>query len=185
MDPQKLSQLDPKLRAAYERVMGTAIPQPQATSDVVQATPASPNRGEPAQAQTPVPPPAPIPDPTPPAPQPQPQPEPKPTPSPTGEPTLEPQPVPSVPQPQFISTPQPIPSQPASNFIQMNSEAATAPIVPTQNFAAPAPQAQTITLKKKNGMMMPILFGIVGLIFIVIYTLFWTKIFNFKLPFLP
>ena len=30
MDPQKLSQLDPKLRDAYQRVMGTAIPQPQA-----------------------------------------------------------------------------------------------------------------------------------------------------------
>lgn len=29
MDPQKLAKLDPKLREAYDRVMGTSIPQPQ------------------------------------------------------------------------------------------------------------------------------------------------------------
>lgn len=136
MDPQKLASLDPKLRDAYQRVMGTPIPQPQ----------------------TPPPPPMPAPDPNP---------------SPTPEP---------------IPTPQPtIPQQPptsASNFVQMNSEVATPPT--SANFSAPQPQpaAQTMTVKKKNGMM-PILIGIAGLFFIAIYTLFWTKVFNFKLPFLP
>ena len=143
MDPQKLSQLDPKLREAYQRVMGTPIPQP------------------------PPPPPMPAPDPNP---------------SPT------PEPQPAIPQPEPVPTPQPaIPQQPTvqpTNFVQMNSEVATAQSSP--NFSTPAPmsQGQTMAVKKKNGMM-PILIGVAALFFVVIYTLFWTKIFNFKLPFLP
>ena len=138
MDPQKLSQLDPKLREAYERVMGTTIPAPQ------------------APAQAPVPP-APV------APTPQPQPQP-----------LQP---PFSPQPQVV--PEAVPAQPASNFVQMNSEIRTA----APNIA-PQAQAQTMVLKKKSGIM-PVLFVFVGIIFIVIYALFWTKFFNLKLPFLP
>lgn len=161
MDPQKLSQLDPKLREAYQRVMGTSIPQPQVA---------------PIQTQTP-PPPPPMPDPIP-MPQPLPTPEPVPSPIPTiEEPPAIPTPEPAMPEP--VSEPQPaIPQQPpivASNFVQMNSEVA----------ATPMPQAQTMTVRKKQGMMTPVLFGIVGLVFIAIYTLFWTKIFNFQLPFLP
>lgn len=176
MDPQKLSQLDPKLREAYQRVMGT-----------------------PTQAQNPIPTP-PIPDPTP-VPTPIPQPTPTPTP-PMEEPTspIQPPPPPTMPeppqpaiQPEPVSEPQPAIPQPepaipptppaqANNFVEMNSGVAAAP---AQNFSMPAPQAQTVALKKKSGIMMPILFGIVGLVFIVIYIFFWTKIFNFKLPFLP
>lgn len=184
MDPQKLSQLDPKLRDAYQRVMGTTIPQPQAA---------------PAQAQTPTPP-APIPNP-PPTPDPNPVPAtpninpaitPDELPTQPIEPPVQPPTAPIMPEPTPVSEPQPaIPPQPeptptqqANNFVQMNSEV---PAVPAQNFSAPQPQpqTQTVTVKKKNGMMIPILFGIAGLVFIVIYTLFWTKIFNFKLPFFP
>lgn len=180
MDPQKLSQLDPKLRDAYQRVMGTTIPEPQ-------VTPASPKfqRGEPAQTQTPPPvggPTAPIPDPiSTPQPQPQPQPEPKPS----EPPTSEPQPAPLIPEP--IAEPQPAinPQPQASNFVQMNSEVAASPAAaPTPNFTAPI-QIQTISIKKKNNILIPVMFGIAALVFITVYTLFWTKIFNFKLPFLP
>lgn len=199
MDPQKLSQLDPKLREAYQRVMGTQIPKVQ---------------NVPIQIQTPTPP-TPTPDPTP-APPPQPQPEPTPLPNPpTGEdkptpliekPTLPPStpqsvfgsqsatnpqsqvpPAESNPAPAGGPTPGPaIPTQQASNFVQMNSEVASTPIMAasTPNFTAP-PQTQTIAVKKKGNMIMPILMGIVIVVFLVIYTLFWTKIFDFKLPFLP
>lgn len=169
MDPQKLASLDPKLRDAYQRVMGTPLPEPQAA---------------PVQAQTP-PPPPPMPDPIP-----NPQPEPEPIPQepipPIQEPFV-PQSQPSMPEtappPEPAIAPEESPVQ-ASNFAPMNSEV---PAAPSQNFIAPSaiPQAQTVTLKKKNGIMTSILFGIVSLVFIVIYTLFWTKIFNFKLPFLP
>lgn len=182
MDPQKLSQLDPKLRDAYQRVMGTPIPQPQ-------VTPASATlqRGEPIQAQTPPPPPPPTPAPTP-----------TPTPPPPVAPVEPPIAPPTPPtQPNPISEPQSaiptetpaIPIQPPAaqnNFVQMNSEVAAPPaatIAASPNFVEPV-QVPTATLKKKN-MMMPILIGIAGVIFIVVYTLFWTKLFNFKLPFLP
>jgi len=95
MDPQKLAQLDPKIREQYERVMGTAIPQ--------------------ASAQ---------------------------------------------------------PAQPLGT---------TTPPQPQTNFAAPP----VMPMKKKGSSIMPVLFAIVGIIFLIIYTLFWTKIFNVKLPFLP
>lgn len=161
MDPQKLSQLDPKLRDAYQRVMGTVIPEPQS-----------------APAPTQTPPPA-VPNPTP-APQINPQPEPIPSPAIN-------EPAPSISEPpteQSVINPQPQ----AANFIQMNSEiptapAAAAPIASTPNFTAPI-QTQTIAVKKKNNILTPILFGIATLVFIAIYTLFWTKIFNFKLPFI-
>lgn len=163
MDPQKLASLDPKLRDAYQRVMGTTIPEPQTAP--------------PAQMQAPPPP---IEKPTTPTePTVTPTSEPQPAPL-TSQPIAEPQPA-INPQPQSIPTPQSIPAQPTSNFVQMNSEVAATPTFNSPNFSAPASQTQTIALKKKNKMM-PILFGIVGLIFIAVYTLFWTKIFNLKLP---
>lgn len=144
MDPQKLSQLNPKLREAYQRVMGTPIPKPQNQPVSL--------RGEPVGGS---------------------QPEP--------EPISTPEPAITAPQPAI---PQQSPIQ-ANNFVQMNSEVSPAQSSPNFSTPAPMPQGQTMTIKKKSGMMMPVLFGIVGLIFIVIYALFWTKIFNLKLPFLP
>lgn len=169
MDPKKLSQLDPKLREAYERVMGTTIPNLQVATD---------------QKQTPLPAVAlaeagtPINEPITPISNPTPQPQPQPTP-------VVPQPI-TEPQPAINPQPEAIPTQQASNFVQMNSEVLAAP-TPTAtsnpNFVTPI-QTPIIAIKKNN-LLIPILFGIVGLVFIVIYTLFWTKIFNFKLPFLP
>ena len=158
MDPQKLSQLDPKLRDAYQRVMGASTPQPQAP---------------PSQAQTPPPTPAPTPTP---APEPKPIP-PEPTP-PIQEPPV-PKGQPAIPQPEPAIPPKP-PVQ-AINFDQMNSSVAAAQTSP--NLTAPAPQAQTIPQKKKSSLM-PILIGIAILVFIAVYALFWTKIFNLQLPFL-
>lgn len=195
MDPQKLSQLDPKLREAYQRVMGTTIPTPQPPSQT-QTAPVS----DPATIPSPIP--SPIPEPM----------QPGPT-SPNLEPSAPPQapadqqeepffipqpetPTSGVPQPQaptpMSSVPEPATTptqQTSANFVQMNSEVPASPQTQAtnfSNFAAPpvAPQTQAIVIKKKNSLM-PIVFGFVGVIFLVIYTLFWTKIFNFRLPFLP
>lgn len=124
MDPQKLSQLDPKLREAYERVMGT---------------PSTPD---------PIPPPQPIP--------------------PVEQPAI---PSPTEPiQPVASETPvTPITEPATTNFDQMNSEAAT--------------QTQTPAVKKKN-IFMSILIVLGIVVFVAIYTLIWTKIFNLRLPFL-
>lgn len=168
MDPQKLSQLDPKLREAYQRVMGTPIPTPQTAPQAA-----------PVQTQTPPPPIEPtIPTPA------IPDPIPAPTTIPTPEPTQVPPPAIEV--PQAIPTPEPSIPEPQptmpNNFVQMNSEVAAAPVSP--NFSTPAPQTQTIAIKKKNHIL-PILMGITIVVFLIIYTLFFIKIFNFKLPFLP
>lgn len=190
MDPQKLNQLDPKLKDAYMKVMGMPVPEPQDPS--IQAQSPIPN-------PVPTPDPNPVPDPTP-VPTPIPEPEPIPTPTPTinqppqdvppTPPVSEPEPTPQPtitpePEPPTIPTPEPtIPQQPsmqATNFEQMNSEVAAAQASP--NFTAPAPMpAQNMVIKKKSSSL-PILIGVAMLIFIAVYTLFWTKIFNFTLPF--
>lgn len=164
MDPQKLSQLDPKLRDAYQRVMGTVIPEPQVPA---------------AQTQTPTTPPAP---PTPPTldPIPAPKPQPIPQPEPIQTPVAEPAPTIQEPSPTPITPPAEIPPAIPQPVETLNSEVtASAPTAGNLNFTAPI-QTQTTTVKKKNGKML-ILFGIVGLTFIVVYALFWAKIFNFKL----
>lgn len=188
MDPQKLSQLDPKLRDAYQRVMGTQLPD-------LQTPPASPQNESVETQAFPQPPAAPTSDPIP-------------FPAPTTEepPTvpIESPMQPLISEPQLAINPQPetpptveptpiapetaIPQQQASNFARMNSEVPTPmaanPISP--NFAAPSPtQPQTMAIKKKGGMLTPVMTGIAIVVFIVVYTLFWTKIFNLKLPFLP
>src|SRR3989338_142798 len=195
MDPQKLSQLDPKLREAYQRVMGTVIPEPQAAP--IQAQTSPPAASEPS---------TPIPNPTP-TPQPEPEPIPistpepsqtEPVPAPNTEPTIAPQPPADqkrepffIPQPETPPTggptPQPDPIQQASNFVQMNSEVPATPTAvpaPTPNFATPV-QSQTIAIKKKNNILIPAMIVITILVFIVVYGLFWARIFNLKLPFLP
>lgn len=192
MDPQKLSNLDPKLREAYQRVMGTPIPQPQDTFSQNQSqtpAPIDPNSGS-----TPIPDPTPVPTPVTPVPEPEP---PSSTingsiPTPDINPAITPdeptspaiQPPPAEPAP--ASQPPPaITPEPAPKFDRLNSEVAAAPTPQiSPNFSTPAPQAQAITIKKKNNLM-PILIGVVILVFLVVYALFWVKIFNFKLPFLP
>lgn len=179
MDPQKLSQLDPKLREAYQRVMGTSMSD-SAPAGGPTPPPPMPDPNSIPQSQ-PLPTTEPIPTPPPPTIE---NPTTQPT-QPSEAPMSEPQSQPLTPQPEAIPTLQSVPQQPPiqpANFDQMNSEVA-APL-PSANFTAPAPQTQTNSLKKKNSMI-PILIGIAGIIFIAVYTLFWTKIFNFKVPFLP
>lgn len=152
MDPQKLSQLDPKLREAYQRVMGTDVSVPQSP----------PPSNVPASSPTPDP--TPIPEPS--------------TPAPTINPTITPD---EPPQPAITPEPQQ-PQVAPTNFDKLNSEVSSVQSSP--NFSVPQVQAQTIAIKKKNHLM-PILFVFVSLIFLAVYTFFWTKIFNFKIPFLP
>jgi hypothetical protein len=135
MDPQKLSQLDPKLREAYLRVMGTEITAPQGAPSV--------------QAPNPVP-------------------------------QFQAQQEPSRP---FVPTAQAIPG-----FGQGNSETPTttspAGLRMTSPIgSAPAFRPQPVASEKRG--MMPVLFALVGVIFIVIYAFFWTRVFDLKLPFSP
>jgi hypothetical protein len=172
MDPQKLSQLDPKLRDAYQRVMGTAVPEPQAPpAPKAQSFPSAGGgpASTPAFNTTSTAPVVPTEQPS--------------VVSPAPEAVTTTQPI-INPQTQSVPMADPNAPQTNPNFTQMNSGLAAAPTTNYSNFAAPTPQTQAGVLKKKNPMM-PVLFAIAGLVFIVIYTLFWAKIFNLKLPFLP
>jgi hypothetical protein len=140
MDPQKLSQLDPKLRDVYQRVMDTNVPSQPA----------------PAQTQT----------------------QEQPTTSPLLNIELQPDPQPAI-DSQFQSIPMPqptIPTQPVPT--------ATPPPTPTPslNPIAPTSQSETLVAEKKGRPIKRILFIfiIVALIFVVIYALFLTKVFNPK-----
>jgi hypothetical protein len=156
MDPQKLSQLDPKLRDVYQRIMGTQVSNPQAA-----AAPVPPQQNTPpVQARTFV--------------------------RSTPQIEIQPQPIPPVQPPIFAQPNQVVQPNPV---FQMNPQIPTPAVTATPNFAPPPPappvQAQGMTMEKKGGSIKFILFGIVFLVFLVIYTLFWAKVFNLKLPFLP
>lgn len=188
MDPQKLSQLDPKLREAYQRVMKTSVSQQQAPSMQSQTPPppaksdlapptfdVAPAASDAASSNEPV---SSIPDPTPQVP--------------LSEPThppfdssefkspylAQPQPFAESPtpvtEPQIISANTSRPQEPLqqNSFDRMHSQVAS------------TPQVKEIPMKKKKPFM-PLLIGVVVLILILAYTFFWTTVFNFKLPFLP
>ncbi|MBI2074803.1 MAG: hypothetical protein HYT83_03145 [Candidatus Levybacteria bacterium] len=104
MDPK---QLDPKLKEAYNRVMGTSIPSP---------TPPSPTSNP--TAPEPV-----VPVSTPPA-----NPIPKPTQSPMTNPVTPVAPQPAAQEPVMAVTPEPIPSQPTASVESK---------IPISGFVAP------------------------------------------------
>ena len=53
---------------------------------------------------------------------------------------------------------------------------------PSGNTARP--QAQVVTAKNR-GKLSPILIAVAVILFLIIYTLVWVKVFNLKIPFLP
>lgn len=180
MDPQKLSQLDPKLREAYQRVMKTSVPQQQAPPMQSQTPPpamsdAAPAMSDAASSNEPA---SSIPDPTPQVPLSEPT-HPPFDPSEFKSPYLaQPQPFAESPtpvtEPQIISANTSTPQEPMqqNSFDRMHSQVAS------------MPQVKEIPMKKKKPFM-PLLIGVVALILILAYIFFWTTVFNFKLPFLP
>lgn len=160
MDP-KTANLDPKLQAAYDRVMGTAMPQTASTApQPVQTTQQTPSQTAPQTV---------------PATSVAAQPE-----------TSSPQPLVTPPMPQA-----PQPSQTPVTPMEMTAakpEIAKAPqpmasgvhTIASSGFVAQG-DGQT---KKKSFISTPILF-MAAVVFFVIYALFWMRFFNVKIPFLP
>lgn len=176
MDPkQQLNQLDPKLKEAYERVMGTPVG----------ATPAQP--GTPTAATS---------APTPAAPQPMPanqfaggttpvqaaqSPQTMP-PNPPQMPTVQPiQPaMPATATPPHVQPP----VQPPAAF--GTTQPAAVPAVgahPTPPQGKPGAASHGFVAGKKGLRMSPVLLIVGGIIFLLVYTVFWLKFFNIPLPF--
>lgn len=160
MDP-KTTTLDPKLKEAYERIMGTTVPSPaQKTTPIL-------------NPQAPITPPTAKPTQTPQAPLPQ-------------APKLQVQEV--TPEPLKISTFEPPPPLPPNPTPQAPSnEMVQSPVFnPQKNpFVNPLPppadimgQDTNINAAKKKNNLKPIFLTLGGLIFFVIYGVVWAKVFN-------
>lgn len=151
MNPKSVDDLDPKLKEAYDRIMGTSVDR---KIDPNASTPSENNQNTPNPSNPPTP------QPTAQAPQPVMQTQ-----------TLEPKPAASDPNSGMVqvqSTPSPdksastqTPQPPASVFSQVNP------------VANPAPSAQ-----KKKTSFLPVLAFIGGTIFFVVYGIIWAWVFG-------
>ncbi len=139
MDPNTTN-LDPKLKEMYNRVMSTPVP------------PVSPAGGPPPASSTP-------------------------DPIPTPMPSMPPAPEAPVPPPAQ-TTPAPVMETPPTT--EMHS-AIPMPVAPKPISAAIVGGAG----KKKGGGIFPVILVLGGIIFLAVYTVFWIKFFNLKVPFLP
>lgn len=80
---------------------------------------------------------------------------------------------------------QPIPPQPQTPPPPVTPIHATMPIA-THPQAASATIVGAMPKKRAKGVnIFPILFAVGGIVFFVVYTIFWLKFFNLSVPFLP
>lgn len=165
MDPQnQLSGLDPKLKEAYERVMGTSIPPvPQeptisAPTSQTEPTPPQPTNEPPKEPASP----------------PVQEPSQEPTPPPPVTPPQPPEPAePPLQQPELAPIPPPVQPPAAQN------EPASSPVQAAQptGFVANAPKKGKLAGLKISR---PILISI-GVGLLVLYVFFWIRVFNLSL----
>jgi hypothetical protein len=181
MNPKSTANLDPKLREAYERIMGTTVPASPKPSEAISSTATNPS-ATPAQAATPAPiDHSPLPEPA--APQPV---EPV-APQLNNQPQLQVQEVP--PEPITIQTPPQMPFPPQQE--PKLNEMVQSPQMPDMNnkssFTSKAfSQIDTTNLAtspssspiKKKNKLMPILISVGGIGFFILYAVIWAKIFT-------
>ncbi len=171
MDQKQLSQLDPKLKAVYDRVMGVANTAPPPPSDQVSAPPAPPPL--PSAAPEPL---------VPPAPQPQV----------FTESTLNATPAMNNAQPlPSISTPaeiKPIPtSQEPIPTLRTDPTLHNQPMEQVYSSVSVAPPpvqgaSTQVTNTQGTSKSFLILFIVLGIIFFVLYGVFWSQLFHIGIP---
>jgi hypothetical protein len=172
MDPKDLSQLDPKLREAYERVMGST-PTP---------TPGQPLSTTPSADVTP-----------PPMPSPPPQVEPRPDVSPVHPPMNEPV-NPAFEAPKPINTPlnndlpplnavpiapSPDPNPAPATMASSITSSEPAPAVNSVATAAPFENTAKAGGKKVN----PVIIGVALVVFLFFWAILWMVLLKLKTPF--
>lgn len=155
MDPKnQLSGLDPKLKEAYERVMGTTIPPasppPAPPQEPATSLPTSQTEPLPSPAnQTSEPAPA----------------QPPPVQEPSQEPPPQPEPPPVPPAQPSIAPAEPVPSPVQS-------------VQPTGFVANASKKEKLVGLKLSRPILMA-----VGAALLVLYIFFWMRVFNLSFPF--
>ena len=175
MDPkQQINQLDPKLKEAYERVMGTPVggaqaAQPNGTIPSTQPpAPATPVQSAPSAPMPPAPPAPPAPNQA----------------APAMPHFTSPQPMPQPVMPMSQGAPAHVQQNPAANPFGLPAQ----PQAPSTPSAAPAAQGKPgaashgFVANKKGLHISPIILIVAGVIFLLVYTVFWFKFFNIPLP---
>lgn len=182
MDPkQQISQMDPKLREMYDRVMAVNVPPVWQAADAPQTnTPGTQPNSNPRETPAPA--------------------------SPSTQDTTTPQmptqtpgqPEPT-PMPESIPSPTPAPETPAPNANVNVNDTSMQSTIPLGTVSAQNPQTQAVVSpqkistafiataqKPKSGnKIMPILIAFLAIIFFAAYTIFWAKFFKLPIPYLP
>lgn len=156
MDPKQTAQLDPKLKEAYDRVMGTPTNLTTDPSQVpTQTTASAPATTSPATLPTPE------------LTQPVTNTIPVPATSTTPDPTT------SVATTSAAPTPPPVVMPHSTETVKIGGDG-PAPATPVVAQAAP---------QKKKGIP-PLLIVVGAIVFLIVYSLFWVKFLNIPIPFL-
>ena len=167
MDPNKLGQLDPKLKEAYDRVMNAATPPPPPPppySQTPQTAQTSPSQG----VNPPPPPPPPLSSP---------QTAKEESSSPPPPPHLS---MPAKEVPPLVNTPPPDIS--TKGFTPMN---ASVSVSSSNTIASKFPAYKAGTLKAHKGGNVPtVLWILLAAVFFIAYTLIWVRVLGVSLPFL-
>lgn len=166
MDPKtQLSGLDPKLKEAYERVMGTTIPPAPPPVSPPPAPPQEPAASMPT-VQT---------EPSSPPPLPSNEPPKEPVSPPIQEPVQEPTPPPPAAPPQ--------PPEPAAPPLQEPELPPTPPVQPPVAQNEPTGFVANAAKKGKLGgsKISPSILMAVGVALLVLYVFFWIRVFNLSL----
>lgn len=154
MDQAQLNTLDPKLREAYQRIMGTPVKPPTPVDMTV-----PPSAPPVANVTLPTPPPTVA------------------TPA-SAQPSINPQsttvtPATQMPQENHHAPSQPIPASGASNtFNQASADTVARTYI-----------ANEVSGAKQSIHMIQVMFVVGGLFFFIAYALFWMKLFNVSTPF--
>lgn len=167
MDPQKASQLDPKLQEAYDRVMGVATNLAQPTTNttptdpattIAQATPGastSPTDSPQVQVDTTT---TPIP--------------------------LQPDPANMPQMPNIDPLPAQNPTDPLTTTPEPTTSTSSPAMTTVENTATVKTHAFVAKGEGKGVKISPVIWVIGGVAFLLVYTVVWIKVFNLPVPFI-
>jgi hypothetical protein len=141
MDPKSSTPLDPKLQEAYNKVMGTQIPQNSHSTPPSLATPPQTVPNMPT------------------------------TPSDTSLP------------PAVVTPPLPTPEEPSMPVSATNMETVSVGNTPTVSYDSPTP-TQGFSAEKKKMKVSPVILVIGGIVFLIVYSIIWIKVFNLQVPYI-
>jgi hypothetical protein len=153
MDPKALSNMDPKLRETYERVMGNSVASTQTSPSTSFPSPGAAVSSQfTSNFNTSI------------------------APTPASVP-----PVAEIPQPQTLTPPFNPPVAPATPVTPFSPP--ITPQAASAGAFQPLPSPASIPQQQGSSPLLRILYIFGAIVFFALYTIFWIKVFGFQLPF--